>query len=68
VSADLARIAERVERARDVLTDVEYLTWAMAAAGASQRAIAEHRRVSRSTVRDCLERIERKLDEAEGAV
>lgn len=53
--------------ARQVLTDVQYLTWAMAEQGISHRAIAYYRRVSKGTVTDCLREVDRKLEEARHA-
>ncbi len=54
----------RYEVARRVLTDTQYLTWAMAEKGISHRAIAYFRRVSKGTVTDCLVTCERKIEEA----
>lgn len=53
----------RFAAARRVLTDTEYLTWAMAERGISHRAIAHFRRVSRGTVADTLARADRKVEE-----
>lgn len=50
--------------ARLVLTQTQYLTWAMAEQGVSHRAIAYFRRVSKATVTDCLADVDRKLEEA----
>lgn len=50
--------------ARQVLTDTQYLTWAMAEQGISHRAIAYYRRVSKGTVTDCLREADRKIEEA----
>lgn len=52
--------------ARRVLTDTEYLTWAMAQKGISRTAIALYRRVSKGTVNDCLARCRQKIEEASG--
>lgn len=53
--------------ARRVLSDVEYLTWAMAMRGISQRDIALLRHRSRGTVADTIARAERKIEEAQHA-
>lgn len=55
------------ELARCVLTDTEYLTWAMAQRGVSQRDIAFMRGRSPGTVSDTLARAERKIEEAQRA-
>jgi transcriptional regulator len=56
-----------VELARSVLTDTEYLTWAMAQRGITQRDIAFMRRRSLGTVSNTLIRAERKIEEAQRA-
>lgn len=55
---------ENLALARRTLTDVQFLTWLMAERGLSQRAIAYYRRVSPSTVRDCLEACDLRMAKA----
>lgn len=50
--------------ARQVLTDVQFQTWALAERGISHRAIALWRGVSKATVTDCLAEVDRKLEKA----
>lgn len=57
---------EHVDTARRVLTPTQLLTWEMAERGVSQRAIAYFRRVSPSTVRDCLAACDRAIERARG--
>jgi uncharacterized protein YpbB len=57
-------LPEHADVAREVLTDVQWLTWFMAERGLSHRAIAYHRGVSKATVTDCLEACDRKMREA----
>lgn len=54
-----------VALARRVLTDVEYLTWALHQAGLTQRDIAMYRRRSRGTIADTLSRAEDKISAAQ---
>lgn len=53
--------------ARQVLTDVQYATWALAERGLSHRAIALWRGVAKATVTDCLAECDRKLENAKEA-
>lgn len=55
---------DTIEVAKRVLTDVQFLTWAMAERGISHRAIAYYRGVSKTTVTDCLVTCDRKIEEA----
>lgn len=48
-----------------MLTDTEYLTWAMHQLGVSQRDIAFWRRRSRGTIADTLTRAEDKIAKAQ---
>ena len=52
------------EVARAVLTDIEYLTWAMQERGVSRDDIASYRRVSKGTVNACLKEARRKIEAA----
>lgn len=61
---EAALAAERIATARRVLTEVQFLTWAMAERGATHREIAEHRGVSKGTVTECLREADRKIEEA----
>jgi len=48
-----------------VLTDTEYLTWALVQRGVTQRDVAFLRRRSPGTVADTMARAERKIEEAQ---
>lgn len=50
--------------AKRVLTEVQFVTWIMAERGMPQRSIAAWRRVSPSTVRDCLAACDRAIAKA----
>ena len=54
-----------VALAKSVLTDTEYLTWAMHQIGVTQRDIAFLRGRSPGTVSGTLDRAERKIEEAQ---
>lgn len=64
LSTPAPRIAAIAKR---VLTDTEYLTWALNQVGVTQRDIAFYRRRSRGTVADTLRRAEEKIEEAQRA-
>jgi len=51
--------------ARSVLTDTEYLTWALRQTGMTHRDIAWYRKRSPGTVADTLRRAETKIEEAQ---
>lgn len=53
--------------AKRVLTDTEYLTWALHQTGMTHRDIAWWRRRSRGTVADAIVRAEQKIEEAKRA-
>lgn len=53
--------------AKRVLTDTEYLTWALHQSGLTQRDIAWYRRRSKGTISDTLRRAETRIEEAKRA-
>lgn len=55
---------ERLDTARRVLNDDQYLTWAMAEVGISRQAIADYRRRSKGTINDTIRRARRIVEEA----
>lgn len=58
---------QRYDLAQHVATPKEFQAWKLKEAGRSQWDIAHHLRVSRSTVRDRLRNVEKKMREAQEA-
>lgn len=53
--------------AREVLTERQFVVWELAEGGMTERQIASHLGVARSTVRDHLEAAERRLTKMGGS-